>query len=47
MAQLESVDEHLNLGFGLTLETYNQLVDKTREALQAHNVLLLSRKHLG
>lgn len=51
MAQLQSVDENLDLGFGLTLETYSQLVDKTREALQAHNMLLSdvaeSRKRLG
>ena len=51
LAQLESVDEHLDLGFGLTLAAYGQLVDKTREALQAHNVLLSdvaeSRKRLG
>lgn len=40
LAQLQSVDDHLDLGMGLTLMTYNQLVNTTRDALQSHNVLL-------
>jgi hypothetical protein len=38
LAQLQSVDEKLDLGFGLTLETYNQLADKT------HTIDLIGNK---
>ncbi|TFI53739.1 hypothetical protein BLD44_011950 [Mastigocladus laminosus UU774] len=40
LALLKSIDEHLNLGNGLTIEAYNQLIDTTRAKLEAHNKLL-------
>ena len=50
LANLKSIDEHLNLGHGLTVSTYTQLIETTREALDAHNTLVSnideSRRHL-
>ena len=50
LANLKSIDENLNLGHGLTITTYTQLIETTREALDAHNTLVsnidASRRHL-
>lgn len=40
LALLKSIDAHLDLGHGLTIETYTQLIETTRAALEAHNTLL-------
>jgi flagellar capping protein FliD len=40
LAQFKSIHEHLDLGNGLTLDSYNHLIDKNRAALEAHNTLL-------
>jgi hypothetical protein len=40
LALLKSIDEHLDLGNGLTIEAYNQLIDTIRAKLEAHNKLL-------
>ncbi len=40
LALLKSINEHLDLGNGLTIEAYNQLIDNIRTKLEAHNTLL-------
>lgn len=40
LALLKSIDEKLDLGHGLTIEAYTQLIDATRAALEAHNTLV-------
>ena len=40
LALLKSIDENLNLGHGLTIEAYNQLINTTRATLEAHNTLV-------
>lgn len=40
LALLKSVDEHLDLGHELTIETYTHLIETTRAALEAHNTLV-------
>lgn len=40
LALLKSIDEHLDLGHGLTLEAYTHLIDATRATLKAHNTLV-------
>ncbi|MGJ5672278.1 MAG: hypothetical protein ACR9NN_01400 [Nostochopsis sp.] len=40
LALLKSIDEHLDLGNGLTIEAYNQLINTARAKLEAHNTLL-------
>jgi hypothetical protein len=40
LGQVKSIDENLDLGHGLTVEAYNQLIDKTRATLEAHNTLV-------
>ncbi|MBW4434756.1 MAG: hypothetical protein KME28_24355 [Pelatocladus maniniholoensis HA4357-MV3] len=44
LALLKSINEHLDLGNGLTIEAYNQLIDNIRTKLEAHNMLLLGLK---
>ena len=39
-ASLKSIDEKLDFGHGLTVEAYDQLITKTRAALDAHNRLV-------
>jgi hypothetical protein len=40
LGQVKSIDETLDLGHGLTVEAYTQLVEKTRATLEAHNTLV-------
>jgi hypothetical protein len=40
LASLKSIDEELDLGHGLTLESYTQLIAETRTRLEAYNTLL-------
>ncbi|MDZ8108468.1 MAG: hypothetical protein RM338_22985 [Nostoc sp. DedQUE12a] len=40
LASLKSIDENLNLGHGLSIEAYNQLINSTRATVEAHNTLL-------
>ena len=40
LAGLKSIQENLDLGYGLTVAAYSQLIDSTRAALEAHNTLL-------
>lgn len=40
LANLKSIDKHLDLGHGLTTFAYAQLIETTRAALDAHNTLL-------
>jgi hypothetical protein len=40
LGQIKSIDENLDLGFGLTVTAYDQLIDETRTSLEAHNTLL-------
>lgn len=39
LAQLKSIDEDLDLGYGLTAEAYNHLIETTRSALETYNTL--------
>ena len=40
LALVKSIDEQLDLGHGLTIDAYNQLITETRALLEAHNTLL-------
>jgi len=40
LASLKSIDENLNLGHGLSIEAYNQLINTTRAILETHNTLV-------
>ncbi|WAL61467.1 hypothetical protein [Thermocoleostomius sinensis] len=40
LALLKSIEENLDLGYGLTVTAYGQLIDQTRAMLEAHNTLL-------
>jgi hypothetical protein len=40
LASLKSIGEELDLGYGLTVEAYTQLISDTRETLESHNTLL-------
>ncbi|MGF1980795.1 MAG: hypothetical protein RMY30_035155 [Nostoc sp. CmiSLP01] len=40
LALLKSIDGNLNLGHGLNIEAYNQLINSTRAIVEAHNTLL-------
>ncbi|MBD2679663.1 MULTISPECIES: hypothetical protein [Nostoc] len=40
LALLKSIDENLNLGHGLSIEAYNNLINSTRASVEAHNTLL-------
>jgi hypothetical protein len=40
LALLKSIDETLDLGHGLTVESYARAIDSTRATLEAHNTLL-------
>jgi hypothetical protein len=40
LAQVKSIDDKLDLGHGLTVEAYTQLIEITRTTLEAHNTLL-------
>ncbi|MGV0105090.1 ATPase involved in DNA repair [Nostoc sp. DSM 114160] len=40
LALLKSVDENLDLGYGLNIESYNHLINTTRATLEAHNTLV-------
>jgi hypothetical protein len=40
LALLKAIDEHLDLGNGLTLDTYTNLIETNRATLEAHNTLL-------
>jgi hypothetical protein len=40
LANLKSIDEQLDLGYGLTIAAYRQMIETTRAALDAHNILI-------
>jgi len=40
LASLKSIEENLDLGYGLTVVAYSQLIDQARVMLEAHNTLL-------
>jgi hypothetical protein len=40
LALLKSIHEKLDLGHGLTVDAYDQLIEQTRDLLEAHNTLL-------
>jgi hypothetical protein len=40
LANLKSIDENLDLGYGLTIETYVNAIDAIRIALDSHNTLV-------
>ena len=40
LANLKSIDENLNLGNGLMVAVYTQLIETTRAAMDAHNTLV-------
>jgi hypothetical protein len=40
LAGLKSIDENLDLGHGLTITTYMQLIEVARAAFEAHNTLV-------
>jgi hypothetical protein len=50
LAGLKSIDANLDLGFGLTVETYTQLIESIRQELAQHNQMVAdihaSRKNL-
>lgn len=41
LANLKSMDESLDLGHGLTIAAYTQIIETTRTAIEAHNTLFL------
>jgi hypothetical protein len=40
LANLKSIDENLDLGYGLTVQSYTQLIEATRIALDTHNTIV-------
>jgi len=40
LALLKSIEEQLDLGYGLNVESYSQLINATRSTLEAHNTLV-------
>lgn len=40
LALMKGIDENLDLGHGLTVEGYSQLIDEVRSTLEDHNRLL-------
>jgi hypothetical protein len=40
LANLKSIDENLDLGYGLTVQAYTQLIEATRTALDTHNTIV-------
>ena len=40
MALVKSIEENLDLGYGLTVSKYSTLIEETRTALEAYNTLL-------
>ena len=40
LALLKAIDENLDLGPGLTIESYSQLIETARTTLENHNTLL-------
>ena len=40
LASMKSIAEDLDLGYGLSVEAYDQLIDEMRDILEAHNTLL-------
>ncbi len=40
LALLKSIDENLDLGYGLTIEEYNRTIETTRDQLETYNTLL-------
>ena len=40
LAQLKAIDENLDLGLGLTIAAYGQLIDRNRAMLEAHNTMV-------
>jgi len=40
LAQLKAIDENLDLGLGLTVAAYSQLIDRNRAKLEAHNTMV-------
>lgn len=40
LASLKSIDANLDLGHGLNLESYDQMISKIRNTIEAHNTLL-------
>jgi hypothetical protein len=40
LASLKSIDENLDLGYGLTTDAYAQMIETVRSAVEAHNTLV-------
>jgi len=40
LASLKSIDENLDLGHGLTIATYTQMIQTVRSTIEAHNTLV-------
>jgi hypothetical protein len=40
LASLKSIDENLDLGHGLTIDVYAQMIETVRSAIEAHNTLV-------
>lgn len=40
LASLKSIDENLDLGYGLTIGAYAQVVETVRSAIESHNILV-------
>jgi hypothetical protein len=40
LANLKSIDENLDLGYGLTIENYTDTIESIRTALDKHNTLI-------
>jgi hypothetical protein len=47
LALLKSIENNLDLGYGLTVAAYGQLIDQTRAMLEAHNTLLSEIEESG
>jgi len=40
LASLKSIDENLDLGYGLTIGAYTQMIETVRSTIEAHNTLV-------
>jgi hypothetical protein len=40
LASLKSVDENLDLGYGLTIDVYTQMIETVRSSIETHNTLV-------
>lgn len=51
LASLKSIDDNLDLGYGLTIGGYTQMIETVRSAVEAHNTLVSkldeSRRHVA